>query len=135
MTITLTGGISVTTGVDTYTAGETLVLGNCVYMNPDGRVYKAKGDSLATMPGVGVTLGAANAGDLISVRQDGKTPTVIRDGNFLANDMVFVSPINAGSLTNIPPSVIGQFAQIMGIAKDSSSLVLQIDHTVVEIQS
>ncbi len=134
MTITLTGRVSVTADVFTYTAGEALLLGNTVYINPDGKVYKAKADSIATMPGIGITLGTASAGDQVSVLQAGQPAVVIRDGNFFANDVIFVSPVNAGSLTNIAPSSVGQFAQIMGIAKDASSLVLQIDHTLVGIQ-
>ncbi len=134
MTITLTGRVSVTADVFTYTAGENLLLGNTVYINTDGKVYKAKADGIATMPGIGITLGAAGAGDQVSVLQAGQPATVIRDGNFFANDIIVVSPINAGSLTKVPPTAVGQFVQIMGIAKDTSSLVLQIDHTVIEVR-
>jgi len=134
MTITLTGRVSVTADVFTYAAGEALLLGNTVYINTDGKVYKAKADNIATMPGIGITLGAANAGDQVSVLQAGQPATVIRDGNFFANDIIVVSPTSAGSLTNVAPTAVGQFIQIMGIAKDSSSLVLQIDHTVIEVR-
>ena len=117
-----------------YVAGEAIPAKATVCVGEsDGKVYLAKADSSTTMPAIGIAQAAANAGETVYVYQTGKVTGVLRDADFSYDDLIFVSPINAGQLTNVPPETTGHFVQSMGRAINASDISLQIDQTFAEI--
>jgi hypothetical protein len=57
------------------------------------------------------------------------TPT--KDENLVPNMPVYLSPITAGNVTPDSPTLSGQYIQQVGIAKTTSSMLIQIEETVL----
>ncbi len=117
-----------------YTAGEAILAKAAVCVGEaDGKLYNAKADSSTTMPCIGINKDAVAADETAYVFQIGKVTGVKRDADFSYDDLVFVSPLNAGQLTNVAPQAVGQFSQSLGRSINASDLALSIDETYVEI--
>ncbi len=129
--------VSVTTVAEQvveYTAGEALLAKAAVCVGEaDGKLYNAKADSSTTMPCIGINKDAVAANATARVFQIGKVTSVLRDADFLYDEIIFVSPLNAGQVTNVPPQSSGQLSQSLGRSINSSDLALSIDETYVEI--
>lgn len=129
--------VSVTTVAEQvieYTAGEAILAKSSVCVGEsDGRIYNAKADSVTTMPAIGIVKSDVAVGETALVYQTGKVTGVRRDADFNYDDLIFVSPLNAGQLTNVPPETVGQFVQSMGRAINTSDIVLAIDQTFLEV--
>ena len=129
--------VSVTTVAEQvieYTAGEAILAKASVCIGEsDSKVYNVKADSSITMPAIGIAQAAAAINEKVYVYQTGKVTGVLRDADFSSDDLIFVSPLNAGQLTNVPPETVGQFVQSMGRAINASDISLQIDQTFFEV--
>jgi len=119
-----------------YVAGEAIPAKATVCVGEsDGKLYNAKADSATTMPAVGISQAAAAAGETVYVYQTGKVTGVLRDGDFSYDDLIFVSPLNAGKATKTPPETVGNFSQTLGRAINTSDIVLTIDQSYIIIGS
>lgn len=129
--------VSVTTVAEQvveYTAGEALLAKAVVCVGEsDGKLYNAKADSSTTMPAIGINKDSVATNETAYVFQTGKVTGIKRDGDFSYDDLVFVSPLNAGQLTKTVPQTTGQFSQSVGRSINASDLVLSIDQTYLEI--
>jgi len=129
--------VSVTTTtapVTEYTAGEALAAKSAVCVGEsDGKVYLARADSSTTMPAIGITRTAVDADETVEVYQTGKVTNVRREADFSYDDKIFVSPDTAGKVTKTPPETVGTLVQSLGREISNSDIVLEIDHTVLEI--
>lgn len=105
--------------VASFTAGQSLVLGNICYLKSDGKMWKAKADSNTTLPGIGICLGTVSAEGtglfLLKgfLRNDTWTWTV---GG--TNGLLYVSNATGGLITQSPL----QYLQILGYAYSSTIL-------------
>jgi hypothetical protein len=118
-----------------YTAYEGLAAKSVVCIDETtGKVRKAKADSWATMPAIGITKEGANANESVGVYQFGVITGVCRDADFQKDDQIFVSPIVAGNATKTPPGAIGYLVQTLGRAVNASDIALEIDQTVLELE-
>jgi len=142
MSITLIGAPAVTIStlevtaapVFEYTAGEALSAKEAVCVGEsDAKVYKTKADSSTTMPCIGVTKTAATINGTVEVYQGGKVTSINREADFSHDDKIFVSPDTAGKVTKTPPETTGNLVQSLGRAINATDIVLEIDHTVLEI--
>lgn len=129
--------VSVTTTtapVTEYTAGEALAAKSVVCVGEsDGKVYLAKADDWTTMPAIGITRVAVDADETVEVYQTGKVTNVRREADFSYDDKIFVSELTTGKVTNDPTETTGHLVQSLGRAINATDIVLEIDHTVLEI--
>ena len=121
------GGAGVSTLITQASHGFTASdKGAPLYLN--GSTYtKAKADAANTAEVVGVI------GDVLSVNQfkliNARTVSVdtsVSGGALVAGTVYFLSPSAAGQITATEPSVIGHVSMPLGVAKDTSSLILNI---------
>jgi len=95
-------------------AGENLVFGEAVYIGNDGKVWKAKADSAATMPCAALAVGSISADDigeflLFQFLRDDSWSWVI-------GGSLYVDKTTAGVLTQIEPGDTGAQVQVVGKA-------------------
>ncbi|OGO03989.1 MAG: hypothetical protein A2Y91_03420 [Chloroflexi bacterium RBG_13_54_8] len=117
--------------VDSQTAGENLVFGEVCYMKSDGKLWKAKADAVATMPGIAIALAtiAADAPGLFAY--SGK----IRDDtwNWTIGKIIFVSAGTGGALTETAPAVATNFVQPVGVAFTADIILMKPSLEMVEV--
>ena len=108
-----------------YPCGDTLTRLQAVYVTSDGYVVRAMANSSGTMPAIGIVLDTqSTTGNLVRVAVAG-----LQDGfNFSGyiGKTAFVSPATAGLVTPIPGATSGQILQKMGVAINTSTLLIQI---------
>jgi len=97
------------------------------------RILKAQANSWSRMPAFGVSRESKKAGKTIEVLQFGVIEDISRDADFSYDDKIFVST-TAGQATSTPPEGTGKIVQSIGRAINSSDIILEIDHTVLELQ-
>ncbi len=112
------------------TCGETLVVGNAVYIKSDGKVWKADKDATSTMPGVAVMLQAGGADQsrralyLGIMRDDSWTWTV--------GGIIYVQ--DSGAMTqDVSGYTTGDQVQTMGIATHADRMFVNPNHVLVEV--
>ena len=115
------------------TAGESLLIGEVVYISSDGKYYKSDADSFSTMPVVALVLGD------ISVDTTGN---LLLDGYFRydswsgwtigGNNSIFAST-DSGGITQTIPSGSGDQVQVIGYPVASKIIRFDPDSTVLEI--
>jgi len=122
------------------TAGEDLSLGEVVYFNADGKVYKAFGTGRTTMPCVGMVTAAADIDTSVTLLIDG----MIRSSSAFSftvggqvsqsetASIVYVSETTAGDVTQILSITSGHIIQIVGYAVTTDVLNFKLDHSYVE---
>ena len=96
-----------------------VAFGNPVYQTATPwLVDQAKADSTNTMPAIGLFVGD----------QIVKTNGIVQNGkwNWTPGNEVYVSAATAGVLTQTAPSAGGTFAQVIGIALDPISILLNV---------
>jgi len=123
----------------TATAGENLVLGEVVYYNVDGKVYKAKADSTTTMICMGIVTAASNANAQVILLIDG----LIRSSSAFSftvggqasslTAMVYVSETVAGEVTQTRSTTSSHIVQIIGYAVTADLLAFKPDYTYIEL--
>lgn len=118
-----------------YTADENLPARSVVAKDESGLgVLQAQANGWSRMPAIGVTQNAASLGDVVEVYQFGQVTGVRRDGDFSPDDQIFVSPLNAGQATNVPPDSVGDLIQTIGRALNSSDITLSVWSIVMELE-
>lgn len=106
-----------------YTAGETLVAGNWVYMKAsDGKVYKADYTTIEKATIVGVCRTGASADATVYVQQSGIYTTT----GLTANTIYYVSN-TAGAYTSTTPTMVSSsvIPQQVGIALSTTQLLIR----------
>jgi len=119
------GGISstITQASHGFTSSD---LGAPLYLN--GSTYvKAKADAANTAEVVGV-IGAILSVNQFKLVSAGtvSVDTTVSGGALVAGTVYFLSSSSAGQITATEPSVIGHVSMPLGVAKDTSSLILNI---------
>lgn len=105
-------------------AGENLTIGDVLYISTDGKAYKAQADSKITSKVVGCSNRTANIDESISIISFG---IMTNPGwALINNDTYYLSPDVAGALVSIPPSLIGQYLVLVGIAINSTQLAVNL---------
>ena len=103
-------------------AGETLPTGSAVYVNSDGKYWRASANSGSGMPAVGVTTNTITSGQSGSIILVGQMR--YDSWNWSPTGSVVYVSNTTGSLTTTAPNGSGNQVQIMGIALTSKSLML-----------
>lgn len=117
-----------------YVAQETIAKGDVVAKSDTtGRILKAQATTWTRMPCFGVSREAKNTGKTIEVLQFGVVKDISRDADFNYDDKIFVST-TAGKATATPPEGVGKLVQSLGRAINGSDIILEIDHTVLELR-
>lgn len=98
-----------------------------------GRILKAQANSWSRMPAFGISRESKVAGKTIEVLQFGVIEDISRVADFNYDDKIFVST-TAGQATSTPPEGTGKIVQSLGRAINNSDIILEIDHTVLELQ-
>jgi len=121
------GVLSVKSGVYTtnpsYTAGEALLKGDAVYINSDGKVWKAKADAAATMPAMGFAAAAADAEAAVSIIGPGQIMDAVQGGGaFTVSGECWVSAATAGAVTQTAPVGSANVQQSVGRMATAANL-------------
>jgi len=121
------------------TAGETLVAGDVVYYKDDGKVYKAKADSLDTMICIGINTASVIVNGLAVLMVHG----LIRNSSVFSfvvggqaskpSAIVYVSETSAGVATQVIPIISTHIVQLIGYALTTDTLNFRPDYTYIEI--
>jgi len=98
-----------------------------------GRILKAQATTWTRMPAFGVARESKVAGETIEILQFGVIDNIARVADFSYDDKIFVST-TAGQATRTPPEGVGKIVQSLGRAINKSDIILEIDHTVLELQ-
>ncbi|GAI67488.1 unnamed protein product, partial [marine sediment metagenome] len=132
----VTVNVTTTTApVTEYTAGEDLPAKSVVCVGETaGKLYLTKADDWTTMPAIGISNIATETGETVAIYQTGKVANARREANFSPDDKIFVSPDTAGKVTKTPPEGVGKIVQSLGRAINESDIILEIDHTVLELE-
>jgi hypothetical protein len=111
-----------------FTAGETVAIGEAVYLKSDGSVWKSDADTQATMPVFGLSMAATTAGGSGDILLSG----IARDDSWswTAGSKVYASAA-AGALTQTEP-VSGDQTQCVGIAQSSNIMYFNPNYTESE---
>lgn len=104
------------------TLGETVVIGQALYLKSDGKFWKGKA-AAGMLPVMGIALAAGNADDQIVIQRIG--PCTVATWAFTGSkgDKVFLDPSTAGALTETRPA---GFAQLIGYVQDTDQLMLWV---------
>lgn len=125
----IVGGVGGGSSTVNATAGETLVIGNPVYVSVGaadggrtaGRVYKLDATNNNRVEFIGFAADAASAGGSLRVQVAGEL------GGFtglVTGQQMFASVTSPGALQSTVPVVNGQWIIPLGVAKDSTNLVI-----------
>lgn len=96
--------------------GETLAVGNAVYLKNDGKVWKADADAVSTMPCMGIIIRAGVADNEAPVLIWGFMRDDTWDWTFGGGDGRVYVDTTAGALVQPAPSGSGDQVQTVGIA-------------------
>jgi hypothetical protein len=125
ITFTATGGGGGATIQIVATAGETLALGDAVYISTvDGKTYKAQADTANGSEVMGFCDKAAVLNDVIGINPIGPFTNPIW---FLtAGTRYYLSPITAGAITSTAPSTPGQYIVPLCVASEATKISISI---------
>lgn len=128
------GHIQITTpgGADeaTYTCPSGVAVRDAVYISAANTVDSARANSASTLPVVGVVVSKPTSTTAV-VRMSGEV-----DGfsALTPNATYFLSASVAGAITATAPTTHGtDYQQVVGVARDADTLVLEIDRDVIEM--
>lgn len=117
----------------TDTVGETVAIGDVLYMKSDGSWWKADADASTTMPGAGLAMEAKSAGGECKILLHG----FFRDDSWNwtvggASGILYVST-TPGSPTQTAPSGTGDQVQVLGIAITADVILFNPSYELVEV--
>lgn len=117
--------------VDTFTSGESTVLGNTLYYKSDGLLWKTDADSSTTSKGlimmsIGTTTSSASALYLYSGLVANSS------WSFTKGDILYLS-VNSGEISNSIVTGTGDIVRIIGYALSSSVISFNPDNNYVEL--
>jgi hypothetical protein len=109
-------------------AGQTLS-GHRIVTLQSAQVFYASRTNLATMDGIiGITLGAANTGDMVQVRTGGEVSEP--SWNWTSGGDIFLD--TNGLLTQtVPPDVAGTYLLRCGVAIDATTIFLDLEEPIL----
>jgi hypothetical protein len=108
------------------TAGENLVAGNATTLGG----LKARANSSTLVPAVGFVLASVTSGGIAQVISEGLiTPTV--DSALVPGAPVYLSAAVAGNVSSVPPSSTSQYIQQVGVARTTTTIMIQIEEIVL----
>lgn len=111
------------------TLGETVSAGHALYLNQDGKYYKAQADG-TKQPSLGLAVEGGDADDQIRMQREGsfsvsswEKPPRVRD-KFKAPYAIFLDDTTAGELSHNEP---GSNSQLMGYATAGDTMFVDIE--------
>jgi len=112
------------------TVGESVTIGQALYMKGDGKLWKSDANSTSTMPCVAIALGSISADVAGNVLKIG----FIRDDtwNWTVGGLVFAS-WTTGGLTQTRPDGTGSQVQIVGYAVSADVIYFNPSYVLVEV--
>lgn len=111
------------------TAGETLVIGDALYIAADGKAYKAQADAEATSKVIGYSNTAASVDEAIKIVTNG---SITKAGwSLVVGDSYYLSPYTAGAITSVPTTTTGHYLVPAGIANTSTQLAINLQSRVL----
>ena len=116
----------------TDTAGENLVAKNVCYRKSDGKLWKAKADAAATMPGIALA-SASISGDATGEFHARGKVTLTSHGFGDSGALLYVSEDTAGLLTSTAPTGSGEQVQIVGQIVDANTIDFSPNMMIVEL--
>jgi hypothetical protein len=126
------GNIKCTNIINTLTVGETVAIGDCLYIKSDGYLWKADADAESTGRALFIALEAKNASQTCKV----VTPfQIITNGSWswgTVGGAIYVST-TAGGLTQTAPSGSTDVVVIMGFALSATQMILCPGYSYVEL--
>lgn len=102
------------------TAGEVLTRGDIVYQSSDGKYYKAKADSSATMPAVAIAA-IDMAADITDIFADITAYVGEYDWSWTVGGDLYVSAATAGAMTQTAPTGTN-LVQVLGYATTTTTI-------------
>jgi hypothetical protein len=110
--------------VKTLLAGESLVLGDLVYLKSDGKWWKAKADAADTSSGlIGIALESKSAGEAIRVALPGSV--VYNSGwSWTIGCILYISAVTGGLITETQPSATTNIIRVVGFPISATSIFL-----------
>jgi len=117
--------------VFSFIAGETLVIGETVYIHTDGEVYESDANNVAKMPAVGICVGAGSNGSAVDVLVQGIMHDTSAFPTFsTVGQDVFVSG-TLGEITATAPSGSGDTVQKIGVALHADMVYFNFNTTEI----
>jgi len=109
-------------------SGVDLGIGNVVYLSANDKVNKASSASGSTAyPAIGLIFEYDPNMDIVTVVTDGVLSDVVT-GGWTYGERIYLG--TDGTLTNIKPSSLGTIVQLIGVAKNATDLLLNINSEV-----
>lgn len=118
------GSSSADTGIFTCLAG--LAVKDIVYASSSDSVDKASATSLSTIPAIGFCLQKNSATQAV-IQYSGEMPGFIG----LTPNMIYYVSTVPGAITTTAPTTAGQIVQKAGLAKDATTLIVDVDKDFV----
>jgi hypothetical protein len=111
--------------------GESLAVGDLVYLDSDGKYWKAQADADTTLPCIGLVMSAGNADDTGYILKTG----YYRDDSLslTPGGLLYLDTATAGLFTQTLPSGSGEIVQIIGNAISATVIYFKPDFTYVEL--
>jgi hypothetical protein len=115
---------------DDVVVGESVAFPDLLYLNSDGKWWKADADAAATMPGLRLALASGSADATVRTLVQGRVRD--DDWNWTVGGMVYAST-TAGALTQTIPSGAADVVQIVGEAYHADKIIFSPSPVTVEI--
>jgi hypothetical protein len=100
-------------------------VGDYVYLSPSQKADLAKADSITTMPAVGYVKRKLNNNKCLIVQFELEKNL----SGLTYKERFFISPVDAGKVTNTAPNATDYVLQCVGEAKSDSERLITIDPT------
>jgi len=112
------------------TVGETVAMGDVLYMKSDGKFWRADADAAATMPGMLLAMAAITAGNNGNLMHLG----YFRDDSWswTIGELLYVS-VTPGNPTQTAPSGTGDQVQVIGTAVSAHVIFFNPSPVLVEV--
>ncbi len=117
----------------TFTAAESLVIGDVTYLDSSSEMAKAVGTASGTMPARAIctaTIAASGSGVFLI---QGFMQSTAKFGSFTPGATLYAPEGSGGIPTATAPSTSGDFVQTIGYAYDANTVYFSADGTLIEI--
>ncbi len=132
-------GIVSETGQLSQVADATLIAGNAVYQSAADHVNKGRADASGTTFVVGLAVAAIISAASGLVQYDGILALTTGQwdavagttGGLTFNTTYYLDPANAGKITSVCPTTVGQYIVIIGKAVSTTELAIKISEPIL----